>query len=423
VMVQVGEAQRAVRAERRRLERGLIDVSGSALRLARPVPVMTTAEHDAITITDVAPGTGGGAATSQITSSVLVPPTDAAFLVSGTALTAYAGGATYYRWGGITTIASMPYSVEFMYHGQAFELLCNGAGMRYRLWVDGKARSLTPTEAPTADNQQHLLMFDFGSVAERHVRIEAHFFYFGGVRREPTGTLWAPPVLAGPRIVVLGDSYTQGTGGLGIDNPATWLAYYLGCLDTFASGVGGTGYENPGSGGTVKFQDRVVNDVVDQHPDIVYVCGGINDTGYGGVVIGAAAETLFGTILDGVPGVTLIATGPWQPNAGISSNQIAARDAIQTALQAAGGHLFIDNLGGETVAGGSTLPWITGTGKVGSPTGSGNADVFISSDGVHPSPDGHRYHGSRLASDTLAWVRAGAPKGATATRGVITEWA
>ena len=34
--------------------------------------------------------------------------------------------------------------------------------------------------------------------------------------------------------------------------------------------------------------------------------------------------------------------------------------------------------------------YLTGKGKVGTVTGFGNADLFVSADGVHPSPDGHR---------------------------------
>lgn len=41
--------------------------------------------------------------------------------------------------------------------------------------------------------------------------------------------------------------------------------------------------------------------------------------------------------------------------------------------------------------------WITGNGKVGATTGNGNADIYISSDGTHPSNAGHEYLAWRLA--------------------------
>ncbi|MBC8040380.1 MAG: hypothetical protein H7Y06_07555, partial [Opitutaceae bacterium] len=45
--------------------------------------------------------------------------------------------------------------------------------------------------------------------------------------------------------------------------------------------------------------------------------------------------------------------------------------------------------------------WITGTGKVGTTTATGNANYYISADGTHPSPEGHAYLGRKLASAIL----------------------
>jgi lysophospholipase L1-like esterase len=41
--------------------------------------------------------------------------------------------------------------------------------------------------------------------------------------------------------------------------------------------------------------------------------------------------------------------------------------------------------------------WLTGTGDVGTPAGDGNRDVYLGSDGIHPTTAGYAYLGTRLA--------------------------
>jgi hypothetical protein len=42
--------------------------------------------------------------------------------------------------------------------------------------------------------------------------------------------------------------------------------------------------------------------------------------------------------------------------------------------------------------------WITGTGNVSNPVGNGNADLYISSDGVHPTSAGIAYLAGRITT-------------------------
>ena len=55
--------------------------------------------------------------------------------------------------------------------------------------------------------------------------------------------------------------------------------------------------------------------------------------------------------------------------------------------------------------------YLTGSGKVGTTTGWGNADTLVSSDGVHPSAEGHRmlaYVQAQLLRNYLTSLTAGA---------------
>jgi phospholipase/lecithinase/hemolysin len=52
-------------------------------------------------------------------------------------------------------------------------------------------------------------------------------------------------------------------------------------------------------------------------------------------------------------------------------------------------------------------PWITGTGRVGATTGTGNADTYIGSDATHPTDAGHAYLARRVVA-ALEELRAAA---------------
>jgi lysophospholipase L1-like esterase len=44
----------------------------------------------------------------------------------------------------------------------------------------------------------------------------------------------------------------------------------------------------------------------------------------------------------------------------------------------------------------NTESWITGTGKVGATTASGNSNFLVSSDGAHPSDEGHEFYAEKI---------------------------
>jgi hypothetical protein len=74
--------------------------------------------------------------------------------------------------------------------------------------------------------------------------------------------------------------------------------------------------------------------------------------------------------------------------------------AINNAAVAAGA-ILIDPMNDPTG------PWFAGTGQVGGTTGDGNADIYRSTDGLHPSSSstysgGHDYIGRRIAAAIAA---------------------
>jgi lysophospholipase L1-like esterase len=248
-----------------------------------------------------------------------------------------------------------PFNVDFLFDGTYLEIRGKGAGGKARVRVDGQLISATPTTF-TNDGSTYLLPLTFGARAVRRITVEADSsFAFGGVRTNATDTIVPAPV-ASPRCIVLGDSFTDGTGATA--QPTNWVRRFaeaMGWADTWASGLGGTGYLNPGSGGRVKFRDRVAADVIAYSPDVVIVAGGLNEvSGIGAATYTASqlqteAAALFTQIKAGLPNALLVVVSPfWRNgvetyNAAGAGALLAARDAIKTAAVAAGA-IFLDVL-------------------------------------------------------------------------------
>lgn len=320
--------------------------------------------------------------------------------------------------------------VAFTHDGPSFEFCVKILTVqKFRLWVNGQPATVTAQLPGGSNGNVVLILVNFGSTAMRHIVIEGHALYFGGVRIGPNDSLSPSLLPPSPRAMVYGDSYTEGTGaGASFLGYPQTLGHLTGWHDLWNSGVGGTGYLNDaGGGGKTTFRGRVADDLVAYAPDVVIVAGGINDyVGHTAADIGTEAGLLFAAIRSGVPGVTLIVLGPWD-NAGTvpTANFVQTRDALRVAALANGASLFIDNIGGPYPWSGNVnnytgQGWITGTGHVGATTGSGNADLYIASDAVHPSQAGHDYLAHRLAADIMAWRQAGAPAGAVAVNGLVT---
>jgi lysophospholipase L1-like esterase len=291
------------------------------------------------------------------------------------------------------------WSVAFMFDGSVFEFEQKGVGTpssNYRIYVDGQYSTATfHTGVPTNGAAYHTKV-DFGSRAVRYIRLELlQGGGFGGLKVGPNDTVWKPSVPVGPKVVVIGDSFTEGTGSttafLGY---VQYLAAYLGWVNVTNSGLGSTGYlaatgTIPGPGTPkMPFSGRIQGDVINQSPDIVIFAGGINDAAQQGLQ--NAVESVHKQVRQALPSSLIITLGPFWPRS--TGYLTSERNAIK-AGSASYSDLFIDTEG-----------WFTGTGRVDATTGSGNADLYTSSDTTHPTVDGHKYIAYRIASELVAWA-------------------
>jgi hypothetical protein len=283
----------------------------------------------------------------------------------------------------------------------------------YRLSIDGRpVTDLTQTTGATSVGSGYMLKFDLrtGLNVPKRIRIDFETMPFRGVYLGPTDYLWKP-VIPGDRLMVFGDSISDGSANNAGGGIGTWFyrtGRMLGCSDNWEQGRGGTGYITAGSYDTLP--NRLAADVVAYTPNRLIVWAGYNDNGGSQTAIGSAASGLYASIASGLPSCQTYVIGCWSPT-GSPAGSITSTDAtIQTA--ALGASLpFISPITGSVYNGAGTLvttlgPWITGTGRVGSTTGSGIADWAIGVDGVHPTDAGHVYVSRRIFSSLRALMPA-----------------
>ncbi|MFC5346251.1 SGNH/GDSL hydrolase family protein [Brevundimonas staleyi] len=259
-----------------------------------------------------------------------------------------------------------------------FQLL--GDDQPFRFIVDGQYVDKTGTTTATSSGANYLTL-DFGSSATRLVEIELQ-------NDQGLHGFWATGLSAAPafaqRMLVLGDSFTDGTGATHKgDVFAAVAADYLGIGARIASGVGSTGYVNTASGTRYKLVERLPTDLArattEGAVDAVVIAMGINDLALSASVA-AEAAACFDLIRATLPGALVFVTTAWDTAApsAPSANYLAVSAAIQSALGTRGGFYLLDAEGVE----------------------------FTKSDATHPDTAGHSTLGEWLNAEIRASIAA-----------------
>lgn len=305
---------------------------------------------------------------------------------------------------GNLTSSQAVWSIEFGTDSATFQLRFNyqTAGT-YRLSIDGrKVTDLMQAVGGTTPGSTHLMSFDLGSAAPRTIRLDFYTVPFGGIYLPPGASIWSTAATGG-RLMVFGDSLSDGsamnTGG----GAGTWVqraARFLGSNDVWDQARGGTGYITAGSYATLA--NRVAVDVVAWAPTRLLVWAGYNDSGGSQGSIGTAAASLYSTIKTGLPACEVYVLGCWSPT-GSPGASLTNTDATLRTAAAAASLPFISPISGAIYNAAGALvathgAWITGTGRAGATTGSGNADAYIGTDAIHPNDAGHLYLARRITA-------------------------
>lgn len=214
--------------------------------------------------------------------------------------------------------------------------------------------------------------------------------------------MWKPPAPA-KRFMVLGDSIPGGssmnTGG----GAGTWFARaarLLGYSDAWNEALGSTGYITAGS--TATLGTRAPIDVIPHTPDVLIISAGYNDNAGSQPSISSAAASLYSAVKAGLPATTIYVIGCWSPIGSPGASITNTDTTLRTAAAAASLPFISPITGGVYDAAGTLVAthgaWITGTGRVGATTGTGNADTYIGTDAVHPTDAGHAYLAGRIVA-------------------------
>jgi len=295
---------------------------------------------------------------------------------------------------GVVRNGYQPTCVDFEYYGAALEIRMyaeNGFG--YKLWVDDQPLTTTWVNPSITTGHVYLIPITFSGTARRKIRIEVtRQGGFGGLHIGPTDSLLSLRTTPRMQFLLVGDSYSDGANGVGpLDTYAWQLGQWLG-VDTWIDGIGGTGFSATGTApGKSEYLTRIVADTGDSrlNPALVLLQGSVNDSSG---AVQSAVTAAIAQVRSQWPLAKVVVTGVMRPRdaASLVANDTACNTAIRTAaLEIGGADIFIDPIADL---------WYAGTGRVGGATGSGNADLFMSSDLVHPSLAGHSFIAPTLMS-------------------------
>lgn len=320
-------------------------------------------------------------------------------------------------------------SVRYRFHTDAPTVAWRqwGGDLLFRILVDGQYVNLAGHRLADTTGANNLVTLDFSSVggrAQRLIEVECGFgqptsaaqntlHAFGPVYVSALDSVWAPQ--PGLRLIVAGDSYTQGhivdaSGVIGTagDGFARVMGDFLGpAVEVWCSGVNGTGWAAQASTVDKPTLAQRLTDVTGWSPAMVMIPMGVNDVtlGFTAAQVQAAAIATLTALRAALPGVPVVVFGPWmRPGHAVATTQ-AMEAAIRAAVQArrTAGDLrlaFVPTIGAQGA------PYQFGTGSVAAPTGNGNADLYMSRDLTHPVPAGMTHLGRRAASDFVAAILA-----------------
>ena len=250
-----------------------------------------------------------------------------------------------------------------------------------------------------------------------------------------------------PTVGFIGDSYSGGSADVPPASTIDRVASRRLGVRSVSSAQGGTGYITDGkaniASNSVFGSAERVGQIVQAAPDAVAIVGGLNDEGKDLGQFAAAVKKILADLRAGLPDTPIVVVGP-QPSGGARTVGGTFADLVKATADAVAscgvdGVAFVDWAGlaegrakefraGQTYWRGDTIAYagaiyrveaafwaggspaaafpdvrqvsavFTGTGKAGAPAGDGNRDLYISTDGTHPTNQGSEALGDALAA-------------------------
>ena len=249
---------------------------------------------------------------------------------------------------GVDGYATLSEQVSFIHTGSRFSFFFYGSGVTLKFKINDQYVSLTPTTT-TVDGSLKYAIVDFaGVVDQRRIDIIGGIsdLYFGGVYTDATDSI-SPAPRRGPRMVVMSDSFGEGTGNE-VSSLYSWVDYlteYLGWDDVVKSCVGGQGLLYQGAG-RYSYLNRCVYDLAGANPDVAWICLSVNDSSQTPAALLAAAQQLVTTTETALGRkISWIFSSPTQARGcGLISYNSRGQNKLVRDWCATQGYVFVDAL-------------------------------------------------------------------------------
>lgn len=292
--------------------------------------------------------------------------------------------------------------IEFQADAAVVVVAVKARTIPYRFIVDGQYVDLTGTvTSVTSGSQIEYIVLTFAARALRTISLEMQQTEaFVGVNVGPTEKVYSADGRDIIKSVLLGDSYPFGSTASNLaDGFGAVMADWLGLRQHTNSGSSGTGWATVSS---YSFSQRIDNGDLGLGgaPEIIFLMASYNDRGLVAATIQANADAGLRKARELYPNALIVVLGCFPALTGPSAGILAAEASVFAAVDA-----IADPFTVKVPI--STRPegaLITGTGRIGATTGTGNSDIYTDTDGVHPPTAGHAFIGKWAAGQVLAAV-------------------
>ncbi len=279
----------------------------------------------------------------------------------------------------------------------------NIVGQRNQVFVDGYLVEEDTTQSTSAVSHYKI---NWNGLRElRKYRVEVSLQVFRGICIQANSVIYAPED-TGLKGVYFGDSFQGTISTYSLPMSSDLMAHQIfkrtGIMHFRNIGIGGTGYvtgkavddKNSTATGYTCRAAMINNPPTGTWGDAASVvfAHGINDQGTSPAVICAEAIVCWTLARTQYPLAFFHIYGPWPENSGPSATVLALDTALAAAVTAWGDK----NAQFHSTTQGPQGSWTVGTGKLGTPTGVGNADWLVGADGTHSTVLGAEIYIERM---------------------------
>jgi hypothetical protein len=303
-----------------------------------------------------------------------------------------------------TPLTGLTMQVSFMTDAATFQVVANGTTPNAQFYVNGVPLTLAYGSGTVGGGSYTFWNFVFPTRAPRLITYEvlSGLFFSGVITLDATSKVWAPSFANSFRMAIVGSSYISGTATSPVSQSLSWgalTAKLLNCIDYWQDGQGGgTGYIlGVNFGNPARF-----NLMVASNPDVVMVAGGgINDRNVPGITVAieqAAICTYLAQVRAALPNAIIFVIGCEGGGLGPSANLFTMELAANQAVAAFNDPLCVFIPQCSTSA---EKAWMSGTGTTAATNGTGNSDIYIGPDAIHPVQAGCLYFAQLSANGII----------------------